>query len=103
MSDFTSPSQTYTFLDEHPDSINDGWFLPVVTPGATNQWLDLPASFHNGVGNFAFADGHSEMHKWKDASTLKPVAKVYRQGLPFAPPNPGGDLAWVLQHMSPPQ
>jgi prepilin-type N-terminal cleavage/methylation domain-containing protein/prepilin-type processing-associated H-X9-DG protein len=102
MTDFIQPSDTYTLLDEHPDSINDGWFLPVLSPADTDDWQDLPASYHNGACNFAFADGHSETYKWQDASTLKPKTKQYREGLPFAPPPPANDLAWVIQHMSPP-
>lgn len=102
MTEFKHPADTYTFLDEHPDSINDGWFLPVLGSTDVNDWQDLPASYHNGAGSFAFADGHSEVHKWQDGSTLKPKAKQYRQGLPFAPAQPARDLAWVIEHMSPP-
>jgi prepilin-type processing-associated H-X9-DG protein len=102
MTDFNHPADTYTFLDEHPDSINDGWFLPVLSPTDTDDWQDLPASFHNRAGNIAFADGHSETHLWEDGSTLKPITRQYRDGLPFAPPPPANDLAWVIQHMSPP-
>src|SRR5260221_8637883 len=43
------PSKTWVVLDEHPDSINDGWFI--VTPGAYN-WGDIPASYHNGGCGF---------------------------------------------------
>ena len=102
MTDFKHPADTFTFLDEHPDSINDGWFLPVMGPTDTSDWQDLPASFHNHACNFAFADGHTQAHKWLDASTLKPITDQYRQGIPFTPPPPTRDLAWVIQHMSPP-
>lgn len=101
MCDFRFPSDTFTFLDEHPDSINDGWFLPVLSPTDTKDWQDLPGSFHNGSCDIAFADGHAELHKWRDASTRKPVTRIYRQGLPFTPPQPTTDLGWVIQHMSP--
>lgn len=102
MTDFRQPSDTYTILDEHPDSINDGWFLPVLSPEDKDDWQDLPASFHNRAGNIAFADGHSETHLWEDASTLKPITGQYRDGLPFAPEQRANDLAWAIQHMSPP-
>jgi prepilin-type N-terminal cleavage/methylation domain-containing protein len=100
--DISSPSRTFTMLEEHPDSINDGWFVPVRSATDTNDWLDFPASFHNQCCCVTFADGHSEIHKWMDESTAKPIARVYRQGLPFAPPAPARDLAWVIEHMSPP-
>jgi prepilin-type N-terminal cleavage/methylation domain-containing protein/prepilin-type processing-associated H-X9-DG protein len=102
MTDFRSPADTYTILDEHPDSINDGWFLPVLSPEDKDDWQDLPGSFHNRAGNIAFADGHSETHLWEDGSTLKPITWQYRDGLPFGPSPPANDLAWVIQHMSPP-
>lgn len=103
MTDFRHPADTYTFLDEHPDSINDGWFLPVFNDSDTSQWQDLPGSYHNRGCNFAFADGHSERHRWWDSTTCKPIADQYRQGIPINDPAPSGDLAWVIQHMSPPQ
>jgi len=100
--DFNHPADTYTILGEHPDGINDGWFLPVLSATDTNDWQDLPASYHDGACNLAFADGHAETHKWQDGSTLKPITDQYLQGLPFTPPAPAHDLAWVIQHMSPP-
>jgi prepilin-type processing-associated H-X9-DG protein len=28
------------------------------------QWFDAPGTYHNGGCGFAFADGHSETHRW---------------------------------------
>jgi prepilin-type N-terminal cleavage/methylation domain-containing protein/prepilin-type processing-associated H-X9-DG protein len=57
------PSQTWVYADEHPDSINDaGCFTTELERG--NPWIDTPANYHNGAGGLAFADGHSEIHKW---------------------------------------
>ncbi|MCZ7637068.1 MAG: type II secretion system GspH family protein [Verrucomicrobia bacterium] len=53
--DVPQPSMTWVTVDEHPDSINDGFF---VCDNAT-QWGDLPASYHNGACGFSFADGHA--------------------------------------------
>jgi prepilin-type N-terminal cleavage/methylation domain-containing protein len=55
------PAKTWLFVDEHPDSINDGFFINNPTQ---NNWQDLPASFHNGACGFSFSDGHSEIKKW---------------------------------------
>jgi prepilin-type N-terminal cleavage/methylation domain-containing protein/prepilin-type processing-associated H-X9-DG protein len=55
------PVDTWVFIDEHPDSINDaGFFNPQLT-----RIIDTPATYHNGAGGLSFADGHSEIHKWK--------------------------------------
>jgi prepilin-type processing-associated H-X9-DG protein len=69
LSSIPTPDSIFVFLDEHPDSINDGYFL---TNPDQSQWLDLPASYHNGAGTFAFADGHTELHKWLDVDTVRP-------------------------------
>jgi len=31
------------------------------------QWIDVPGTYHNSGCGFAFADGHSEAHKWRKA------------------------------------
>jgi prepilin-type N-terminal cleavage/methylation domain-containing protein/prepilin-type processing-associated H-X9-DG protein len=69
-SDVPQPSMTWLTLDEHPDSINDGFFI--VDINAT-QWGDLPASYHNGACGFSFADGHAEVKKWQSATSIYPV------------------------------
>jgi prepilin-type N-terminal cleavage/methylation domain-containing protein/prepilin-type processing-associated H-X9-DG protein len=70
MSDLVKPSMIWVFVDEHPDSINDGLFS---TLAPVNTFNDLPASYHNGAGGFAFADGHCEIKKWLDGATKQPI------------------------------
>jgi prepilin-type N-terminal cleavage/methylation domain-containing protein len=68
------PSLIFTIIDEHPDSINDGVFHMLEGLAAPNEeWRDLPSSHHNGAGGLSYADGHSEIRKWKDPRTVKPV------------------------------
>jgi prepilin-type N-terminal cleavage/methylation domain-containing protein/prepilin-type processing-associated H-X9-DG protein len=59
--DCSSPSTKYVTIDEHPGSINDAFFIAHPENGA---WGDTPAFYHNKATSFAFADGHSEIHKW---------------------------------------
>jgi prepilin-type processing-associated H-X9-DG protein len=61
------PAKTWLMMDEHPDSINDGYFIN--NPGAGN-WQDIPASYHNGACGFSFADGHSEIKKWRSRTSM---------------------------------
>ncbi|MFO1475953.1 MAG: type II secretion system protein [Verrucomicrobiota bacterium] len=72
------PSQTWVFLDEHPDSIDDNIFYtnPYATGKGTEIFSELPGSEHNGSCGIAFADGHGEMHKWKSPDTTRPVKYV---------------------------
>ncbi|MEK7708023.1 MAG: H-X9-DG-CTERM domain-containing protein, partial [Verrucomicrobiota bacterium] len=61
---------------------------------------DLPASYHNGGAAFAFADGHSESHRWVNVMTKRP-AQPDAAGLPFyVPRNQIADFKWVVDHMS---
>jgi len=75
MADFAKPgaASTWVFLDECPDSINDGLFTVWMT---RQDWDDVPASYHNGAGGFSFADGHAEIHKWLDPNSKWPIAKT---------------------------
>lgn len=34
-------------------------------------WVDPFAIFHGYVSTFAFADGHAELRRWLEASTIK--------------------------------
>jgi prepilin-type processing-associated H-X9-DG protein len=88
------PALLWVFVDEHPDSINDGLFSTL--SGSITKWNDLPASYHNGACGFAFADGHAEIKKWRDPSTLRPVLRQSYGGGVVAP----NDVAWVWQRSS---
>ena len=63
-----SPSQGFVFLDEHPDAIDDGYFLVFVN--RKQLWGNMPANYHNGACGLSFADGHAEIRKWRDPDTL---------------------------------
>ena len=74
------PSKTWLFLDEHPDSINDGFFI---NGGGANAWGDIPGSLHRGGCGFAFADGHAELRKWLSATSRYPVEYYYPNPVTF--------------------
>ena len=88
------PSKTWLIIDEQADSINDGFFINDPTQ---KSWEDIPASYHGGACGFSFADGHSEIKKWKSSTSIYPVK--------FAYPNPTltfdaagkDDFAWYLE------
>ena len=91
------PSEIFVFLDEHPDSINDGYFL---NQAVNNEWIDLPASYHNGAAALAFADGHSEIHRWLSATTKKP-ARADVVDLPLLISQAEAqDFYWLVKRMS---
>ena len=51
------------FTDENPQSLNDG-FLLISEPGGGN---DRPAVNHINASSLTFADGHAQIHKWRDS------------------------------------
>src|SRR6266568_455150 len=73
-SDILSPSQTWVLIDEREDTINNGMFalqdhdIDPLIPGNT-EFYNWPASYHNQAGDLNFADGHSEIKRWRDART----------------------------------
>jgi prepilin-type N-terminal cleavage/methylation domain-containing protein/prepilin-type processing-associated H-X9-DG protein len=92
------PAMAWVFVDEHPNSINDGCSFndPLLTPDRFT-WTDLPASYHNGACGFSFADGHAEIKKWRDATTIKP----YQFGVTLAsePCRNSPDYAWIIERI----
>jgi len=86
---YPSPSEAWMYLDEHPDSINDAAFF---APGA-DRWMDMPASYHNGAGGFAFVDGHSEIKRWH-GTTVWPV-KINSFDTVMVQPVNLQDLNWL--------
>ena len=88
-----APVNLWVFNDEHPDSINDGWEISSMN---TTAWADKPANYHGGSAGFAFADGHAEVHKWKDASSIAPV--TYEAVWVFPTKGQTRDITWMNEH-----
>lgn len=95
--EFISASDIFIFIEEHPDSINDGYFL---NRAAKYEWNDLPASWHNGSANLTFGDGHAENHRWLNASTRKP-SRPDGANLPFGiAASERHDFYWLMKRTS---
>lgn len=90
------PANLWILMDEHTDSINDS---SMATPALPGYIVDYPASYHNGAGGVAFADGHSEIHKWKDARTKPPVTGVANSLTSKASAN-NVDTEWLADRTS---
>ena len=97
------PSDSWVFTDEHPDSIDDGilYTSPLFTSGI-GVFSELPSSLHAGADGISFADGHAEIHKWRDPRTqgggvlYKGTSGDTTRLNMFTSPNQ--DLAWLAQH-----
>jgi len=73
-SQIPQPAKIFVTLDEHPNSINDAYYLN--TTGNATAWGDSPACYHNGACGLSFSDGHSEIHKWRGAWLNDPTITV---------------------------
>lgn len=90
-----APSNAFVFIDEHEDSINDAMFgVDMRGFGAALTVIDWPAHYHSHAGGVSFADGHSEIHKWRDPRTRKRVTGR-DLGREPSPNNP--DFAWLQE------
>ena len=102
-----SPSSLWVFCDESPDSVNDA--ACAVAMGNNNfsmtKWQDGFSTLHGGGCAFTFADGHSEIHKWKDSRTISSPCKVtYTTRFPFGIMQPNNnDIQWVRDRTTAPK
>ena len=87
--DLTAPSQIFVFLEEHPDTINDGFFM---NRFHELKWGNLPGSYHNGAAGLSFADGHVESHRWLVAGTIRPPVPGGAADSEALPPT---DFEWL--------
>jgi prepilin-type processing-associated H-X9-DG protein len=62
---------------------------------ASTKIVDYPASYHNRAAGFAFADGHSEIHRWVDDRTMPPLTTTLQLNVPS--PN-NKDVWWMQDH-----
>jgi prepilin-type N-terminal cleavage/methylation domain-containing protein/prepilin-type processing-associated H-X9-DG protein len=101
-----APSDLWVLVDEHPDSINDSAFavqMPLGWPNANPQtfnFIDIPAKYHGNACGFSFADGHSEIHKWKMPGVIPNPVYTGGIGGRVNPAIGDPDVAWLAGHTS---
>jgi prepilin-type N-terminal cleavage/methylation domain-containing protein/prepilin-type processing-associated H-X9-DG protein len=106
-SDFTDPTPTQMFvlLDMREDSIDMGNLCVNMSgwpddPSQYRFW-DLPGVYHNGACGFSFADGHSEIKKWRDRRTTPPLVRDGFVNDVFMSPN-NQDVRWLQERATRP-
>ncbi len=55
---------------------------------------DLPGFYHNVACGLSFADGHSEVHRWRDGRTTPPMGAIQPLAPSFSCPG-NIDVAWL--------
>jgi prepilin-type N-terminal cleavage/methylation domain-containing protein/prepilin-type processing-associated H-X9-DG protein len=96
--DLRHPSESWVFLNEDPDSIDDGiFYVDPRTANGTGTLIEDPSTYLGGACGISFADGHAEVHQW--------VTPAFNHKVSYTkyPVNPGNsltgnaDLAWLAQ------
>jgi len=94
--DIQGPSSSFVFLDERSSTIDDGYFIMLLT---TNYGgivpINLPACYHDNAGGFSFADGHALLKKWRTEAF-----ETAALGQPI--PN-NVDYEWLMQNTTVPK
>ena len=104
-----NPSDIFVFLDMREDRVNWSNFMIDTTgygdpPGDRVFNTDMPGIYHNNSSGFSFADGHSEIHRWKDPETLAPIVHDPNYSAPFTTKDTGGnDVTWLQLHSTVPK
>jgi len=58
-----SPSGCLVFVDESKETVDDGYYA---TQGPTSRtWQNSPTARHGKAAALSFADGHSEVYRWR--------------------------------------
>jgi len=98
------PTAVYVLIDEHENSINDSHFYPFRNLKAyDNRWLDAPSGRHGNATGFAFADGHSEIHRWVDSDVTRvriDGGAVVANDISFLPNAGRKDHAWLTNRVA---
>jgi prepilin-type N-terminal cleavage/methylation domain-containing protein/prepilin-type processing-associated H-X9-DG protein len=106
------PGSKYVFVEEAARNaafnIGSWWFGYKWSGGIEGSaFIDPVALWHGNQNTFAFADGHAEVHKWRQAITIRAL-KDYLDGQPFilntgsalpeARAQGNEDILWLAQH-----
>jgi prepilin-type N-terminal cleavage/methylation domain-containing protein/prepilin-type processing-associated H-X9-DG protein len=97
------PSDLFVFTEEDPDSKNNPDFafeMPVNPSPANYKWVDYPTKWHGLGCAFAFADGHCEIHRWRQPDHLPGyTGKFVPEG---EYPGNTDDCGWMARHVTAP-
>ena len=76
LSSIRVPSKIFVFLDMREDRVNWSNFMAIMG-GPPYKLGDLPGMYHNLACGFSFADGHSDIHRWRDSiCTMPPMGPI---------------------------
>jgi hypothetical protein len=100
------PAKVFVFLDMREDSIDIGNFAARMSgwPDQPERYgfYDLPGFYHHFSCGFSFADGHSEIRRWRDGRTTPPLVPNGAVSDCYNSPD-NTDVAWLQEHATRPK
>jgi len=101
-SDAIHPSELFVYIEESPNSVNDGFFVFFGNGPDGGQWGDCAGAYHTKATGVAFADGHAQIHVWQGAVASyggKPKPAIgTAAGWPASGAASDPDYAWLKQY-----
>jgi prepilin-type processing-associated H-X9-DG protein len=102
-----APENSWVIVDEDQYSISVEAFYVDPNTNVTTMY-SFPGTYHNFAATFAFADGHSEIHKWLDGRTRETASHLTNNNNRYGPmfqmsvPQPHNpDIIWMQQRTPP--
>jgi len=94
------PSDIFSFVDTAPGNVCHSAFVTHMSSVFWDCIYHLPSVEHENSGILAFADGHTEVHRWRDRRTLLEARNQWAPNhfTVWTPNNP--DLDWLHDHAS---
>jgi prepilin-type processing-associated H-X9-DG protein len=91
-----SPAGAYVYVEEHPDSINDGGFFNPRGDRSALTLVDVPVAYHDGATAMSYADGHADLHRWRGGWRTFKVS--YIDGNVVGDPPGAADMQYLFDH-----
>lgn len=93
-----NPSRKYVFIEEMDGRGSNlgSWIIHPLDSATPNSWIDPIAIWHNKKSTLGFCDGHAEMHRWVEEST---VEMAENQSFHASPDLTGGEEGIDLRYM----
>jgi prepilin-type N-terminal cleavage/methylation domain-containing protein len=103
--DIYNADKIFVFLDMREDSVNWGNFMTCMSgysPADPSQYCfdgDFPGMYHHFACGFSFADGHSELKRWRDPRTMPPLTQGANPLFDQFSSSPDNlDIGWLQDH-----
>jgi prepilin-type N-terminal cleavage/methylation domain-containing protein len=87
-----SPADLFVFMEIHPENICRPFFGMHMQ---RSYFYHFPGNFHAPASVVSSADGHAEVHKWRDPRTYRPKQTDWHSHEFASPGNP--DIVWLQE------